>query len=795
MDDYAGRVLADRYRLPLPPSDEYELTESRAFDTYSGQEVLIRQVPLPEVVEAEVLDAEGLPDGFTARDGSARRGGYGAASARGGTRRPADPVVRRAVEAAQAAAAIPDHPRLDQVFDVFADGGSLWIVSELVAARPLAALLAEEPLSPYRAAEVAADVLTALRVLHSYGWVHRNITARTVLVCDDGRVMLTGLAVGAAEEALCGYDPVPAPDEEPGQGPGQAPAQDPGPGGAAAGALEPLSPAGPAPGSMDDGHGPSWPPGFTADSDPDAARRAAIEARAGRLPGGAQGPGPLPPEGARPPALGGPYDGGGTAQQPGAGYGYPGPQGDPGTGYGAGSAPLPPQLDAGHGATSGPAAQGADGVYGPGAGHGAGSAPVPQPGAAYGGHPAPGAPPAPHSPPAPQGLPAPHGAPGAYGASDGSGYGGAPLPPAAPDGSEGATQFLPPVAAGGADEAATQYIPPVGPGALPPEMPAASAHDPETTRFLGHRAPQGAPAAGHPDAEATQYLAPVPDQGPARPYGAPPPGDGNRQPPAEFDNLFRSDDGPAGSTQQMPRPGHGRPPAGPAAHVPPGPSGPSASGRGGRGGGRSGSRVPLIAAVGVGIVVFGVGAGALMGSGDDDGGDNQTVSATAPAGEETSASPSVDPVREQAVELDKLLADSGDSRNAVIAAVGDVKACRDLGRAAQSLRDAAEQRNQLVTDLSALSVDRLPDHEALTTALTKAWKASASADDHYAAWADQVAGSKGKFCKKGQARTTAQTQAGNRASGTATTEKAKAAKLWNAIAREYGLTERRPTQL
>ncbi|MER8008432.1 protein kinase [Streptomyces sp. NPDC094149] len=200
MDDYAGRVLADRYRLPLPPSDEYELTETRAFDTYSGQEVLVRQVPLPEVVEAEVLDAEGLPDGFQARRPMARTG----------ARRPADPAVRRAVEAAQAAARIPDHPRLDQVFDVFADGGSLWIVSELVAARPLAALLAEKPLTPYRAAEVASDVLMALRVLHAHGWVHRNITARTVLVCDDGRVMLTGLAVGAAEEALCGYDPVPA---------------------------------------------------------------------------------------------------------------------------------------------------------------------------------------------------------------------------------------------------------------------------------------------------------------------------------------------------------------------------------------------------------------------------------------------------------------------------------------------------------------------------------------------------------------------------------------------------------
>ena len=156
------------------------------------------------------------------RRGTGRRG---AAASRGAasTRRPTDPAVRRAVEAAQAAAPIPDHPRLDQVFDVFAEGGSLWIVSELVAARPLAALLAEKPLTPYRAAEVASDVLMALRVLHAHGWVHRNITARTVLVCDDGRVMLTGLAVGAAEEALCGYDPVPAEDEDDrAAGPGRA---------------------------------------------------------------------------------------------------------------------------------------------------------------------------------------------------------------------------------------------------------------------------------------------------------------------------------------------------------------------------------------------------------------------------------------------------------------------------------------------------------------------------------------------------------------------------------------------
>ncbi|OEV03532.1 hypothetical protein AN216_11750, partial [Streptomyces oceani] len=200
MADFGGRMLADRYRLPRQPAEEYELAESPAYDTASGQEVLVRQVPLPEVVEAELLD-EGRTDGA----GPADHGGDGAA------RRPRDPAVRRAVEAALSASRIPDHPRLDQVFDVFVEDDGLWIVSELVPARPLAAVLAEERLSAHRAAEIAADLLTALQAVHAQGWVHRNITARSVLVCEDGRALLTGLAAGAAEEMLCGYDALPEP--------------------------------------------------------------------------------------------------------------------------------------------------------------------------------------------------------------------------------------------------------------------------------------------------------------------------------------------------------------------------------------------------------------------------------------------------------------------------------------------------------------------------------------------------------------------------------------------------------
>ncbi|MFE1235911.1 hypothetical protein [Streptomyces tendae] len=399
------------------------------------------------------------------------------------------------------------------------------------------------------------------------------------------------------------------------------------------------------------------------------------------------------------------------------------------------------------------------------------------------------------------------------------GGGVAPLPPA----DEGATQYIPHIPPAGppADEGATQYLPPVppaGPGALPPERPA-QPYAAESTQYLGqaphyaaqpvagHQPPPAASApapASNPDAEATQYIAPVPGGPTGAPFGAGPGTDEGRQPPAEFDNLFRGApgaDGPASATQQMPR--FDAPqapyPSGQSVYAPQGPGGGGGGRRrgndGGGRGGRSGSRVPLLAAVGVGIVVVGVGAGAMMAGGgeDEDKGGNQTVSATAPASESASApaSPSVDPARQQAVELDKLLADSGTGRTTVINAVGDVKTCDNLSQAAKDLREAAKQRSGLVDSLAKLSVDKLPQHTELTTALNKAWQASASADNHYAAWADRTAGKKG--CKKGKAAT--QPSAANRESGTASKEKAKAAKLWNAIAKKYGLTERQPTQL
>lgn len=129
----------------------------------------------------------------------------------------------------------------------------------------------------------------------------------------------------------------------------------------------------------------------------------------------------------------------------------------------------------------------------------------------------------------------------------------------------------------------------------------------------------------------------------------------------------------------------------------------------------------------------------------------------------------------------------------MIRAVSDVKSCNNLGQAAADLRGAAQQRGELVTRLSTLAVDKLPEHAGLTDALTKVRQASQAADNHYAAWADQTAGKNG--CKKGQARSTGQTQKGNQQSGVATEQKSRAAELWNTIAKTYGLTERQSTQL
>ncbi|MEK8171296.1 hypothetical protein NKH77_23170 [Streptomyces sp. M19] len=200
----------------------------------------------------------------------------------------------------------------------------------------------------------------------------------------------------------------------------------------------------------------------------------------------------------------------------------------------------------------------------------------------------------------------------------------------------------------------------------------------------------------------------------------------------------------------------------------------------------------------IGIVVAccavaGLAAGAVLSSGDD-GGDKKGTSAEASqSADEGTKSAAPDPAEPQAKSLNTLLATSNSSRTSVINAVESIKGCKNLKEAAKNLRTAAQQRNDLVTDLGQLTLDKLPGNTQLTDSLTKAWQASAAADSHYATWADQAAGKKG--CHKGKAKRTHAVAEAEKSSGEATTSKKKASELWNPIATKYGLTKREYTQL
>ncbi|MGW4382368.1 protein kinase [Kitasatospora sp. NPDC004531] len=167
-----GQVVAGRYRVTDRPEDEVGVP---AVDGHSGARVRLFALELPELLSpGRPVDGPGP--------------GYG---------------PRLTARVAQVAAAAPAHPRLLRGLAAGPEGELLWVAEESVAGAPLEQLLAEGPLPPYRVAEIGADLAGALRAAHEAGLTHGNVTARTVLICEDGAAMLGGLLLGAAEEELC----------------------------------------------------------------------------------------------------------------------------------------------------------------------------------------------------------------------------------------------------------------------------------------------------------------------------------------------------------------------------------------------------------------------------------------------------------------------------------------------------------------------------------------------------------------------------------------------------------------
>lgn len=165
-----GRLIAGRYRLQGPIGRGAMGIVWRGRDELLARDVAAKEVQITS--QASPADAEA--------------------------------IYQRTLREARTAARLK-HPGVVTVFDVVEEGGSPWIIMELVEARSLDQVITEDgPLPPLEAAELGTGLVSALAAAHSAGVLHRDVKPSNVLVTGDGKAVLTdfGIAMFAEDPSL-----------------------------------------------------------------------------------------------------------------------------------------------------------------------------------------------------------------------------------------------------------------------------------------------------------------------------------------------------------------------------------------------------------------------------------------------------------------------------------------------------------------------------------------------------------------------------------------------------------------
>ena len=110
-------------------------------------------------------------------------------------------AVERLFREARSAAAL-DHPYICKIYEITELDGRTGIVMEHVEGHTLRDVLAQAPLSPKRAVEIAGEIAEALEEAHKKRIVHRDLKPANVMLAEQGhvKVMDFGLAKRARVE-------------------------------------------------------------------------------------------------------------------------------------------------------------------------------------------------------------------------------------------------------------------------------------------------------------------------------------------------------------------------------------------------------------------------------------------------------------------------------------------------------------------------------------------------------------------------------------------------------------------
>ncbi|MEV0714676.1 protein kinase family protein [Asanoa sp. NPDC050611] len=143
-----GEVLADRYELAEHINDD-----AAGRQVWQGVDVVLRR-PVAVVLR--------YPGGDSAQE-----------------------MLQAAVTASRVI-----HPNLAGVYDAIDEETRAYVVREWIDGEALRELVVEEPLDAERATSIAHAVASAVAAVHATGMVHGNVHPGTVMVADDGRVVL-----------------------------------------------------------------------------------------------------------------------------------------------------------------------------------------------------------------------------------------------------------------------------------------------------------------------------------------------------------------------------------------------------------------------------------------------------------------------------------------------------------------------------------------------------------------------------------------------------------------------------